>query len=267
MARLLLISYIALGIVLIATLAVLSFDIPYLTSSSVKNFSMNLATEVIGIGLTIFLVDRVIEKQQEAELKRYRQVALQRLRTPLARHVDFLFQMFKATVETKPQNDLVEVSDLFNKTFFANVAFLDFFKPAPISSALVGSPNWATYLVMESKSLNDSLGQILDKYSVYVDVELIELIEEMLDKKFYRIVAVLQDEVTAGIHRGVTQPYPGFINLTKHIVEPHVWSFQDLIHYFNSQVSNEHKINLKGQTWRNDVSPPVGSARASLPKS
>lgn len=265
MSRLLLFSYVALGLVLVTTLAIICFDIPYLTSLTIQNFSMNLATEVIGIGLTIFLIDRVIEKQRKAELNRYKQVALQRLRAPLARHAEFLFQMFKATVESEPENDLVEVSDLFNNNFFANVARLDFLKSAPISSALVGSPHWATYLVMESKSLNDSLSHILDKYSVYVDVELIELIEGMLDKNFHRIVAVLHDEVVAGVHRGVTQPYPGFVNLTKHVVEPHVWAFQDLVRHFNSQVGDALRVNLKGQTWRNDVSPPIGSARAPAP--
>lgn len=266
MARLLIISYSILAVVLITTLVVISFDIPYLNSTTVQNFSMNLATEVIGIGLTIFLIDRVLQKQQEAELQRYKQVALQRLRSPLAHHAEFLFHMFKATVETEPKNALAEVSDLFNSTFFANVTRLDFLKPAPVSNALVGSPNWAAYLVVESKSLNDSLSQILDKYSVYVGVELVELIERMLDKNFYRIVAVLKDEVTAGINRGQTAPYPGFINLTEHVVEPHVWAFQNLIHHFNSQVSDELKINLTGQTWRNDVSPPIGSARAPVPK-
>ncbi|MFL6257200.1 MAG: hypothetical protein ACJ74T_19505, partial [Pyrinomonadaceae bacterium] len=86
MPRLLLISYVALGAVLVATLAVICFDIPYLNNVTAQNFSMNLATEVIGIGLTVFLIDRVIEKQREAELERYRQAALLRLRTALARH-------------------------------------------------------------------------------------------------------------------------------------------------------------------------------------
>jgi len=173
--------------------------------------------------------------------------------------------MFKATLEMKPKKDFVEVSDLFNNGFFTNVALLDFLKPAPISSALVGRPNWATYLVMESKSFNDSLSQILDKYSVYLKVELIEMIERMLDKNFYRTVAALQDEVASGLRSGITQPYPGFINLTEHVVEPHVWSFQDLVQYFNNQVDEEHKVNLVGQTWRNDVAPIIGSARAPAP--
>ena len=265
MKRLLLSSYIVLGTILITTLAAAYFDGPYLTSPFVKDISKNLATEVIGIGLTVFLIDRVIKRQQEAELRKYRQVALLRLRNPLARHAEFLFKMFKATIETKPKIELVEVSDLFDNGFFTNVALLDFRKPAPISIASIGRINWATYLVIESKSLDDSLNQSLDKYSVYLKVELIEMIERMLEKNFNRFVAVLQGEVASGGLGKVTQPYPGFAELTEAVVEPHFRTFQVLVHYFNNQVDEEHKVNLKGQTWGNHVAPIIGSARAPTP--
>lgn len=258
MKNLLLLSYIGLGLILVGCVIIALIAVP---TSFAESFSLNLATEVIGIGLTIFLIDKVVERQQNKERERYRQVAIQRLRNPLTRHVGFLFEMFKACVKSKPKKEFVNVSDLFNKTFFDEISHLDFAKPAPITNALTGSPTWAYYLVRETKALNDSLSAILEKYSLYMDVELIHLIERVLDKSLYSFVSVIQGEVVADEGRGIKRAHPWFTNVAGHVVGEHVWPFQELVEYYNNHVTPEHKIMLN-QTWRNNVAPPIGSARA-----
>ena len=236
-------------------------DMPLFGGSFAKSLALNLASEILGIILTVFLIDRVISKQHEAELKRRKEVALLRLKEPLSRHAQFLFHMFKATVSAKPKTELVQISDLFNDNFFASTALLNLLQKAPLITER-GEPNWAYYLVRESKALHDSVGQFLSAYSFHSDVRLIELLETMLRDNFYEHVLVLQD--IAGGPLAVGGDFQAFKNTAKVVFGPHVWAFQEIFEYFNRNAPNADRINFVTH-WENHIAPPIGSARILTP--
>lgn len=86
-------------------------------SSWVKNFALEMASEILGIFLVIFSVDRVIENEQIKERNKLESVAFLQLRRPLICHFYLLFNMFKASVTTKPDKDYENLSSLFDDVF------------------------------------------------------------------------------------------------------------------------------------------------------
>jgi hypothetical protein len=70
-------SYLLLALVAVACAAFYIF-LP-LVLEGWRSFSLNMMTEVVGILLTVALIDAVIRRRQEKERMRYRSIALQQL--------------------------------------------------------------------------------------------------------------------------------------------------------------------------------------------
>lgn len=64
-------------------------------SSWIKAFSIEMASEIIGIFLVVFSIDRVIENEQAKERKKLELVAFLQLRRPLLRHFYLLFKAIR----------------------------------------------------------------------------------------------------------------------------------------------------------------------------
>lgn len=105
-------------------------------SSWIKSFSLGMASEIIGIFLVVFSIDRVIEAEQIEERKKLERVAFLQLRRPLIRHFYLFFNMFKAAIIEQPDKAYQNFSDLFDDRFFEQLAFLDFSKPAPVLTSI-----------------------------------------------------------------------------------------------------------------------------------
>jgi hypothetical protein len=82
-----------------------------------RGFALNLASEVVGILITVLFIDAVLQRREEREQRRYRSVTLQQLRLPLKQHLLLLFAIYKASVEQKPEREISRVEDLFSDDY------------------------------------------------------------------------------------------------------------------------------------------------------
>src|SRR4030067_744155 len=73
------------------------------TIDIVRDFTPNLLSEIGGILLTVFLIDRVIRKYQDVETNKYKAIALRQLRAPLNRIYHLFGQMYKASTLALPE--------------------------------------------------------------------------------------------------------------------------------------------------------------------
>jgi len=76
-----------------------------------RAFSLNLGTEITGILLTVWLIDAVIRGKEARDQERYRRIALQQLYVPLIRHLRLLSDMYKASMERKPDREISSLQD------------------------------------------------------------------------------------------------------------------------------------------------------------
>ncbi|HEY9667073.1 MAG TPA: hypothetical protein V6C91_09720, partial [Coleofasciculaceae cyanobacterium] len=145
-----------------------------------------MASEILGIFLVIFSVDRVIENEQIKERNKLESVAFLQLRRPLTCHFYLLFNMFKASITTKPDEDYENLSSLFDDVFFEQLALLDFSKPSPVFASIEAT--WSDYLATECAQFKEALNRTVEKYGLFLQPELIDLIEEIINSPFMWLV-------------------------------------------------------------------------------
>ena len=256
MKNLLRISYFVLIILLTATIA----GFLYGTTSNqgwVRDLSLNVGTEILGILLTVFLIDAVIRRNEEKERARIRTLAFQQLRIPLVHHLGVLQGIYKASIANLPEHLPAEVKDLFEPGYFVQIAFFDISKTAPLTSAV----SWFDYLKSESEKFRLALGRTIEKYAVFLNATEIELLEMIINSSFLSLV-----EQTPAI-RGIDQKegYKRTYNLfagqgMDGLVREYTDWFTQLIALYNN-VLPDNRIVITAGMWRNDVAPRVGSAR------
>lgn len=228
-----------------------------------KEFSLNLATQVIGILLVVFLIDRVISINQENERKKRQVIALQQLQIPLRRHFILLFNIFKSSIQVKPDKNYKHVSDLFDDTYFVQIAFFDFSKPAPV----IPLDAWFNYLSRECSQFREALNRTIEKYSLYVESDIIDLMEETINSSFISFIIQAPAIQAPAIREvdtreGVIREYNLFGGQgTCDLVKEYTSLFSKLIESYNQNVPDEKRIKMTDDLWRNDVAPKIGSSR------
>jgi hypothetical protein len=232
-----------------------------------RNLALNLVTEILGILLTVAFIDRVLRAREESEEYerriKYQTIALRHLRIPLLNHLRMFTNIFRAVSESAPVKPYESTHDLFDRVYFTNLPLLDFSKDAP----LLGQ-KWSDYLTRECSRFKESLTRTLDRYSLYLDSNLVELMEQIINSSFFDFVATapITREVNQRLRPGVALPsnffaerslYGGAINITRKYTD----RFSRLLDYYNECESPERKIKPDDHYWSHTVGPRYGSAR------
>lgn len=221
-----------------------------------KDIVLNLGTEIVGILLTIGLIDRVIRSNQEAERKKYQALAINQLRIPLSHHLGVFMDMFKASITSAPERTYQRVSDLFDDDYFRNVAFLDFSKQAPVT----GNIQWFDYLSYEFSKFKDSLSRTIEKYSPYLDLETIDLVEQLLNSNLMAFIAQAPAIREIDKREGFKRAYNLFWEMQS-IVKEYADVLSQLIEKYNQYAPDEKEIVIHSYVWSNNTSPQIGSGR------
>src|SRR5262249_37712925 len=95
-------------------------------SEWVGNLALNFGTEVLGILATVFLIDMVIDYERDRERERILGLALARIAPRLRELIETFFFMYKSSVESRPEQRIATVRELFSEDYYDAVIHLDF---------------------------------------------------------------------------------------------------------------------------------------------
>jgi|GEM_PF-1576907 len=236
-----------------------------------KDFSLNLAAELVGILVVLFTVNQTVEANQEKEKKKFREIAFRQLRFVLRKQIYLLFDMFKASVEVKPDKDYQNIRDLFDETYFQEVKFLDLLKVAPVVTPQGEEMDWLDYLYSECSSLQSALGQVVDRYSFYLDSQVVDVIEELSASVFIRFIGSIWDakKMNALGDRG------DLLFACKDLLQDYTMTLLELVEIYNESVTTDanatpdgvRQINMDRSKWQDWWShngrPKIGESRIS----
>jgi len=234
-------------------------------------FMLNLATEIVGILLTVGLIDAVIRRREAREQRRYRSLALQQLSSPLRDHLRLLFNIYKASVDKKPDKEISHVEDLFTDDYFEQLTRFDLAGPAPGFLHIL----WFEYIDMERKKFQNELHRILASYGTHLDHETIATMETLANSWFLHYAATVPAPTPGIPGSGAREfkkkrPKQAYnllqLSMVMDKVREHAEAFSRLVATYNMEVPSSHKITIRDFTWKNNVAPRIGSARVPDPK-
>jgi hypothetical protein len=227
-----------------------------------KGFFLDMASEIVGILLVVFSIDRVIAIEQAKEKRQLETVACSQLRRPLLRHFYLLFNLFKASISQKPDKDYQQVSDLFDETYYQEIAYLDFAQSAPVIA--LSEARWIDYLTQECKQFQESLHRTTEKYALFLPPDILDLVEEMINDPFIWLVLQSQTIRQLGNRELDSKPYPFLARReVRELLREYLQKFLQLLTYYNEHVPEEKQILLADDLWNNEVPPKIGSARTA----
>ena len=228
------------------------------TIDIVRDFTPNLLSEIGGILLTVFLIDRVIRKYQDVETNKYKAIALRQLRAPLNRIYHLFGQMYKASTLALPEPSTRDFSGLFTDNFYNSIGFIDLSKPAPIMPEV----NWIRYLDHHFTALKSDIDNIVEKFGVYLGADTVDLMMKIKDSRF--VLLATQFKVIPELHKtlGVKYRYnllqgPDMAKILRDFVDNYII----LVQYYNGTVLERDRIRYDESLWNENLMPKLGSDR------
>lgn len=239
----------------------------YICNDWLKDFSLNLLAELIGILLFLILVNRTISINEDKEKKRFREIAFRHFKLTLNRQLNLLFYMLKASVEVKPENPYEKIEDLFDDTYFNEVGFLDLLKTAPVLTSNGEEMDWLDYLYSEFSSLKSALYKVVDRYSFYLDSEIVDLLEEVADAGFISFITVIREAKQCNN----VELQGDLLSECKTLLMEYTSLFLKLVELYNQSVASKSEIKIDSskwsELWSNKVRPKIGDSRIQISRS
>lgn len=219
-------------------------------------FLSDLAAGIFGSLVIILFVDRIIERNRQRERVKVAKVALGRMRFPILWHMILLCNAFKAATENKPTLLPSTYEDVFNDAYYEEIAFLDLTKEAPVALKM----DWWNHLYLETKFFKEKLEQTLDTYAVYLDTEMIDMLEGIINSPFLKDISDLHLLPRIDRRYNFKRPYTMRLFPKDHL-EEHINRMLKLVHHFNSK--SDSPVRFTEGMWSDLSAPKWGSGRIS----
>lgn len=90
--------------IVLAIVGIAGIIIGRLIGEDWKSIVVNISTEIIGISITYFLIDRIIENEEKKKQRSIQRIIFRNIKQELISHFIMLFEIYKASCANKPQN-------------------------------------------------------------------------------------------------------------------------------------------------------------------
>lgn len=143
----------------------------------VNSYFPNLITTIVGIIVAVVLVDRLLEREQNARNKKYQDVALKKLSKPIRDISMLFFNLIKASMNPETEHGSLPATyeELFSSPLIQELSMIDLSKKAPI----VPQRTWHLWVTQSIEESFKTIQQIVDSYVVFLSPELVQDLHEL----------------------------------------------------------------------------------------
>ena len=183
------------SLVILFVLTVVSAVVAYVGYGNrvIDAYAPNIVAGFICAFFIVLLIDLAAERRQGKTRRRLEQVALAGIRLPLLGLAELLADMMKSAMPKRPDVVPTTYAQLFSKTYTDH---LDWLNPGG-SSGDITDLDWSSRSETIVKIVRSELSAVIDKYVAFVDVELIDLVEDVRSDPFLSFLEKLSAARTA----------------------------------------------------------------------
>ena len=222
-----------------------------------NEYLSGILTELIGIGFTVFIIDRIISYIGQKQEELYRALALKSCKMPIYTYCSIWINIYKSNNTNKPIMDFDNLETFFlSDDFHTAVTNYDF------NTLIAPDKSYGKYYNGTVLNVSDKFQNILAKYASKLSIEDLKLLEHFGGGSyFHKIFAVnkfltevtFTTQTTTPSGTTTTQATRPFINsfkdLTKINFQKHFKTLLDLIDNYNKVIDNDYdEWNLNSLT-------------------
>ncbi|MHB1107387.1 MAG: hypothetical protein ACYCZ2_13600 [Lutibacter sp.] len=216
----------------------------YIKTDSLSDFGLNFATEIIGVLITVYIVDYLLKSREEARLTPMRVIVYQEISVLTNRFMGLLFELYSESVKENPPETVhgfIEENCIYKALLYSSIDGEPRISPPTTMSQ---------YLSSKAIDFEDRAQKILDKYSNFMSPK----IANILHKTFVESIFVtIMKSLPNTIQFRQKLPYPK--SLLYHLYNPEDTDKTNLI-LLNSWLEKERKELLKFEKDLRDISNP-----------
>lgn len=178
--------YFVLGSIVVLS-AVLSQLAP--GNEVVQRFGPGLATETLGILLTLVFVQRFLERQDRVRRLRSSLGALRRGSRALSRLLEVWSMVVKGGLRHPPRYPPDSLLELLEPHYTQAIGDID--PAAPRGEG--GGPDWGVWTAQELRGVRGALREVIRVYGTSLDAEYVEALDALLDDEFFDLFLELAE--------------------------------------------------------------------------
>jgi hypothetical protein len=169
--------------VILGTLVVVAAAVSQLMpdSEAAQRFGPNIATETLGILLTLVFVQRFLERQDRVRRLRSSLGAFRRGSRALTQIVEAWATLIKGGLRNPPRYPPDSLLELFQPHMTKAIAEID----PDVHAASVPAIGWGAWAARELRAGRDALREVIRVYGTSLDAEYVEAVDELLDDEFF----------------------------------------------------------------------------------
>lgn len=209
------------SLILYITLLIILGIYFWVISDSLEDFGLNFTTEMIGVAITILIVDRLGVKRESERLLPIKMVVYKETSLLFNRFLSLLFDLYSQTIEKAPPTD----TESFLKSNVTREAFI--YTDIKAKANTTQRENITSYLANQGKDLKERAEKILDKYSVFLEPEMANLIHTCFVESIF--ISTLP-HIPQTIQMRNNLPYPD--SLIYHIFELREEDIESLVRLY-----------------------------------
>jgi len=147
-----------------------------------KELSLNIISEIIGISITVLLIEKSFKQEAEERKNSLFQNVFRSL--PIKRQLSFMRDMVYSLA---PKGSFAKYSDIGNKNYYEYLKKLDFSSSGPgIWSNTRKKMSWADYITYNANEFNEFISKIITNYVLYLEPEELRILQSVVDSEFMR---------------------------------------------------------------------------------
>lgn len=212
-----------------------------------EEYLSNITTEIIGIAITVFLIDRVYNYINSKNEELYRRLSLKICRMPIYTYCAEWFFIFEPD-NKKLQSELLKYDDL--KSFFMSDEFYNRIKRFNFNESIGENKTYAKYHMEQMHEISGRFQSVLSKYASKLSNKDIQLLEHFGGRAYIYTVFAVMDFISNVKFSHIEGNSPArevvpfnnsFRDVSKENFNKHFNKLIELIEEYNSIVDNEYE--------------------------
>ena len=154
----------------------------WLCFSKTEDFGLNFFTEMLGVAVTIFVIDRLIQNREEARNIPQKLAAYEDVRLYTSRYISFWTSTYRDSVPEEEPDTL--------ETFFSEAGMTKILSYLYMDSEPNVTPprKWWEWIVYNAKEFKDNGEKLLDRYSHNLDPVAFGYVHELTESGFNNVL-------------------------------------------------------------------------------
>lgn len=226
-------------------------------NEEVGDYFSNLSIEILGAIITLIFIDLYLSRHEKRIAEKREKIAWTLLRPIIHSNLSILFTIYKAASKKQGKNyETNELSEFLGEDFIVTIQHFNVIGSAPIFPDM----SWIDYLKIEFEKINKRYNEVLDKYSIHMEPELVEILEEIINSRFHKHLI----DINPSLFKYNVDMSQDFFRRTctrKYHIEPYVNNVKTLLNLASKVEIMDNFFKITDLSWDNKLAPQIGSSR------